>query len=229
MSRTSRLKNLDKDPHYGIFNAKVVKIEKHKVFLQDVLTYHNFSIDFFLKDELAKTKSGKDIWINQMGEVGYGDEYSLLRSFTHFPKSDEEKKYRLARIGDVHLMDFLRNYHYPNPFDTTIDITKGLRHYYTDYDSFKKLFVSDSEYDRTIGGLLYVNEDMEEKVFPHFIPSHKVSILKNCKGDFSQVKDYTIKNIFDNDFIPKGHYHWGSVKLLELQSTKVKKHNDSEI
>lgn len=230
MSRVDRFRNLDKDPHYGLFNAVITKIDEYKVSLRDILTDYTFEIDFNLSSDLQTTLMGKQIWINQIGEVGYGPEHTLLTSFTHFYKSDQKKEYRLAKNGEVLLFDFLRNLHNLNPFDTNSTLFKSSGDYIEDSYYFRELFLNDHNSNPTIGGIMYVDEQMNQKIYSKFIPSHKLSIIKNVKGDFTKINDYLLKDItstFLGNYQPRGYYHWDNITQFVLPI--IPKLNESDI
>lgn len=218
MSRADRLRNLDKDPYHGLFNAVITKIDNYKVNLRDILTNYSFEIDFSLKDDIATTKSGKQVWLNQHGQVGYGNEEDLLKSFTTLYNSTERKQYWPAMIGEVHLFDFLKNLHNINIFDLNANLKKN-DYYVNDPFYFRELFLSDKTATLTIGGIMYVDEMMCQKVLPRYIPSHKVSILKNVNGDFSKVTDPSLRdltNLFTGVYKPKGFFRWENLSNFVL-------------
>lgn len=214
-----RLRNIEKELFHGLFNAKIKKIKGNVIYLEDIVTKYEFNISFNLSEKLVVTKSNKPIWINQLGEVGYGEEEFLLNSFLYFPKTTNKKQYWRARQGEVHLMNFLKAYSPVNPFDKNSYICNN-NMYISDSDSFKKLFKNDSESERTVGGIIYVSEDFEEKVLNLYFPGYKKSIIKNCKGNFHLIEDFELKqlkNLFTNHYNPKGYYLYDNISEFILK------------
>jgi hypothetical protein len=206
---------LKKELNYGLFNAKINKIENYTLFMEDIITNYEFEINFEITNKPDKTKSNAPIWVNQLGEIGYGKKEDLLKQFTHFPNGTE-KKYREAVKGDVYLASFLRVYHNPNIYNTRSNIYNNLNYMNDPYD-FKLLFNTDNEYSETVGGIIYINTNYEEKIFPIFIPHSKLSILKNTNGDLSEINDnslFLLKNKLMSEFKPKGYYHFGNIKTF---------------
>ena len=85
MSRATRMKvkldNIDKNPHYGVFNASIVRISDYKLTLKDIFSSYEFDIEFNLSEDFDYTKANKSIYINQYGNIGYGDEELLFDNF----------------------------------------------------------------------------------------------------------------------------------------------------
>ena len=116
-------------------------------------------------------------------------------------------------------MNFLKAYSPINPFDKNSYICNN-NTYISDSDSFKKLFRNDSESERTVGGIIYVSEDFEEKVLNLYFPGYEKSIIKNCKGNFHLIEDFELKqlkNLFTNHYNPKGYYLYDNISEFILK------------
>lgn len=207
MSRAKRLEkrlnNLDTNPHYGVYNAYIVRISNYIITLKDIFSSYEFDISFNLVDEYEYTQAGKPIYINQYGNIGYGSEELLFESF-------KKTKYWQARKGEKHLFSFLKALHNPNIFDPNVNLQKN-NDYIHNPSSFKQLFLSDYEYNPTIGGLLYLDDDYCQQILNKYIPGNKTSIIRNCKGDFSKINDFSLTdfvNTFINNYNPSGIYRY---------------------
>lgn len=207
MSRAQRLNNklnnLDKNPHYGVFNAYIVRINDYTLTLKDIFSSYEFNISFNVSSDYDYTQAGKPIYINQYGNIGYGSEELLFDSF-------KKTKYWQARKGEKDLFSFLKALHNPNIFDPNVNLQKN-QDYISNPDAFKQLFLSDFDYNPTIGGLLYLDDDYCQQVLHKYIPGNKTSIIRNSKGDFSKINDYAINdfiNLFLNNYNPSGIYRY---------------------
>ena len=222
MSRNSRFQNLELNPHYGVFTAKITKIVKNAVHLKDIFTEYEFVIHFPLSSELAFTRAGKEIWLNQFGDVGIGLPSEHFESFSKVRNSTIPCNVWRARKGEAHLFAFLKAYKRPNPFNAndTLKPANGRPvDYTTDYMEFRRLFLIDSEIEPSVGGIIYVTPEFKEIVLPHYIPSHLTSAVRNLKGDFSLSKDpklVHLKNLFTKGYQPQGYYNWSHIKEFEL-------------
>jgi hypothetical protein len=180
-----------------------VRINSYTVTLKDIFSSYEFDIIFNLSNEYEYTKAGKEIYINQYGNIGYGNEDLLFESF-------KKTKYWQARKGERHLFSFLKALHNSNIFDPNVNLQKN-QDYITNPDAFKQLFLSDHDYNPTIGGLLYLDDDYCQQILNKYVPGNKSSIIRNSKGDFSKINDFTISdfvNLFINNYNPSGIYRY---------------------
>jgi len=209
-----KLDNIDKNPHYGVFNASIVRISDYKLTLKDIFSSYEFDIEFNLSEDFDYTKANKSIYINQYGNIGYGDEELLFDNF-------KKHKYWQARHGEVKLFKFLKALHNPNIFDSNFTLKKN-DNYISNSDQFKELFLSDYEYTPTIGGIIYLNHNYEECILDKFIPGNKVSILRNSKGNFKNLNDIHMKeiiNMFNSNNQPEGQYNFDYIIGLNDEGT----------
>jgi hypothetical protein len=234
---------------WGLFNATLLKVEDDTVILKDIFSRERISIDLTVDEKtLAYTNSSKKIWINQLGEVGYGEEEDLFDSFKKFrtveswntssgkyekgAKPEEysdlgNKRYWHARVGEVHLFNFLKAYHNLPINSKETDYSRNQSRY-----NLRKLLSNDSGHEPTIGGCVYVTQEGEEKVIPKYVPGCYVSILKNFNGNFANQTHYnpSVKEFFSyfNSMInPIGYYSWENLSEWEMKR-KVSIKNDSE-
>lgn len=240
MSRNDvkRIEFPNKELYYGLFNGQVKNVKNQEVTLKDFLSKKEINIKFNASLDYDITAGGKQVWINQIGDVGYGNEKDLFENFKFFMKNKVRiapKRYWKARKGEKILLNFLKNIHGLNPFSEDTDYTKKKDYWEgiindENGENFKKLLVTDDGRELNVGGILYITPEFEEKVLNIFVPSMKVSVLRNCKGDFSLLsKDAHIKDIayiFNNDYAPPGYYNWGNITEY---IHKIKKHDSSSL
>ena len=223
MSRTNRDYGdlFKKDLFYGIFNASIIQYKGFSIQLKDLYTDYAFWIHFSLKDEQAFTKAGKQIWVNIKGDVGYGTEKELFESFT-------KHEYWLAKEGEVELFQFLKNFHNINPFDDSS--LRRNKYYIDDPVMFKDLFNNDHGHTSSVGGMIYITPDFYEKILPVYFPGSKVSLVRNCKGDLTQITDYQLKPLklkFEPPYNPSGYFNWDRLRIFIYKSGS--KSTDDEI
>lgn len=242
-------KNLDSPLFHGLFSGNIKNIIGNTVYIKDVFTHTELSIIFNISEELDKTSSNKQIWLNQCGEIGYGNESDLFHSFTHFVKNSWEakkivdtieiapKKYWKARKGECHLFNFLKALHCSNKFDPTTDYTKGVKEYQdliinAQEETLKYLIKNSYGLNSSIGGVLYINDSFEQIICDRYVPAKDISFLRNIKGDFSQINDKNSPDLgefikyFNSGFKPKGYFHWGNIQEFLLPITQNKENDE---
>lgn len=230
---------------WGVFSGAVHKIdeEENTVVLKDIFTRELINIQFEISDELDYTSARKPIWLNQIGEIGIGEENNLFDSFKLFRKVESwntpdgryakgakpaditnvgSKRYWRARKGETHLFNFLRAYHNLDPNSKATDYSKKQTNY-----NLKKLLLSDNDHEPIVSGCLYISERYEQKVLNKYIPGCYASVLKNLNGDFSQFlhKDSALKefvNLFINNLNPAGYYSWNNINEWDVKLYKTK-------
>lgn len=241
----SRLKsnlqdNLEKELSYGLFMAFVTKVIGSKVYLKDRFTTYNFSIDFNIEDKLDISESGNLVWINQCGEIFRGKEESLKESFTHFFKMNPDKtkqllkpkKYWKAHKGEAHLFRFLTAVHGKNVFDQNTDYTIGnnnhIKDLIADEDYIRRLINNSYGFDSSIGGMLYITPNFEEKIHDYYVPAKSINFLKNINGNLDQInlKNNSdlyqfVTNMKDPFYKPDGYFSWNNIEPFLLNSKKI--------
>jgi len=241
MSRNDvKIQYPEEELYYGLFNASIIKVEDKKITLKDFFSKKELIVEFNLSLELDVTKAGKQIWLNQLGDVGYGNEKDLFDGFKYFIRNKEtvgKKKYWKARKGELKLLNFLKNLHCLSPYDQSSDCMNDVT--YEDLvnndeegKNLRKLVRSKYENsDVSIGGVLYISSDFKEKVLNYFVPAMKIPVLRNTKGNLQNLdKDISLKQIaylFNNNFAPEGYYHWGNI--IEYVHKIKRKNDETEI
>lgn len=233
--------NAPSDLNYGLFLASIKKVNGNTVILKDKFSqYDKLSITFDIKNEYDQTLSGKDIWLNQCGQIGYGKEENLFENFTGFIKNGvliKPKKYWKALKGECDLFRFLTALHGYNIYDISTDYTLEV----IETDKYHKLLLEDEDFirrlinnpyglDSSIGGVLYITPDFKEKIHNYFFPESAFSFLKNIKGNFINVNSKDIappfKPFFDNVssiYCPEGYFNWNNIEpfIMNIKSTDL--------
>jgi len=217
MGRLNNNIDINETLYVGVFNATLKKATENSVILKDIFTRQEFEIYFnIVNDTFQMTKSGKKVWINETGDVGYGEEEDLFDTFINSYAYDQwddaikkfnkrfigTKKYWQAKKGEVHIVNFLKAY-------SGVNFEKLKNNNY----NLKKLLLSDTGHDPTICGMMYVSEDLEQKILEKYIPGMYAALIKNTKGDFSTLTKvpYPIKDFvtyFESGMQPLGYYSW---------------------
>ncbi len=234
--------NLDKELNYGLFMSSINKVIGSKVYLKDRFTaYDKLMIDFKIIPEFDTTENGKPIWINQCGEIAYGIDDELKRTFISFYRVNPDKtksfniakRYWRAYKGEAHLFRFLTAVHGKSIFDTETDYTLGNKNFHQDLinddDIIRKLTNSPYGLDSSVSGILYITPSFEEKIHDSYIPSMSLGVLKNINGDFSKISFNNsqnqglypfIKSMTDSYNKLDGYFNWNYIEPFLLKSTK---------
>jgi len=174
------------------------------IWLRDVKSKQNFSVNFFLENVVRQNKDAtKKQYINFFGSTTWTDDEDQLP--TWFLKGKQSKPYREAHVGEEELHEFLRMW---LPIDFEKDETAEL------ILDFKKLIKGNvKEIRDNIGGKLAQNIVALATV----VVSEKDGEVKEYQGVYNKgfLPVYTLKQFRNNDY--------SSPKLLASLAAKKPK------
>jgi hypothetical protein len=162
-----------------------VKTLRLSFWLQDVKTKLLFNLNFFLKDEIVKSKNGMTLFINNIGNTAYADSEENVPSFL----LKYSNKIRPAHLGEKELYSFikayLKNVRYDEDSELDLEFNKMMKE---DLSEIKKL-LKNEEFTGTVVCLATIvvrEKDGETKEYQsiysrEFLSGYYMKNLRNKK------------------------------------------------
>jgi hypothetical protein len=212
------------------------------IYMQDIGD-NIFKHTIYISDELVKYNSGSKQYINCVGDTQAANtEDDLWDSFRYFETGDwvngkltnkqilGEKKYHIARKGEAELLHFRKLLLNKNMTDVRANLFLDWDKLLTgDFSRLNKDIPDNGEYHMTV--LLYVDEDLRQKVWREFLPVKMLSELqsqsfsKYTTGTWNKYK----KNIESEFNGLRGHYYLGRFKQFTEDDFMIKKELSEEL
>jgi hypothetical protein len=223
-------KLMGEEPDELIYTWEREGVQKAKldIYLQD-LSQNVYKHTIYISDEEVTSKQGKYLYINCIGDTQYGNnEDDLWDNFKLFQNSVWEngkivstenigkKDFHISRKGEqdvLHFRKMLLNRNMKDPqanlFLQWDKLLEG------DVSRLLKDIPDSGEYHLTC--LLYVNEELEQKVWKEFLPVKMLpEIYTGSFSKYTQTAWNKYKSNIENEYIGlKGHYHLGRIKTFE--------------
>lgn len=212
------------------------------IYFQDVAE-DIYKYTIYISNELVQYKSGSFQYINCVGDTQAAfTEDDIWDSFKQFQTGEwingkltniqiiGEKKYHIARKGEYELLHFRKMLLNRNMSDIRANLFLDWDALLTgDFSRLIKDIPDNGEYHMC--ALLYVNEDLQQKVWREFLPVKMLAELNTMS--FSKYTTSTwnkYKKNIENEFNGlKGHYYLGRLKKFEdsdFKNTKELKEDE---